>query len=441
MEILEAPPRVVGAGTRTEPIKFGTIGHGLDLPRLAWPHEQQAFSLQDMPLQGQLPNRPRRQEGKAFSAQPQDFLRRNPVEVLLIEGSARDKNGTKLAKMIRRTPEANRPKVIAITDDVNSMVFGKEVRRRKQRRKGLENLGYTGIEWMIQSCDHGGALDQEVVVDLYLLGYFYDTLPLCPSIQELPARPMRNLLLPCGIPKRDWAPKHLVETLDTPIAVGPRLVSGYVMDCPVYHPDGCMPDETDCWVESDRGIRRLQPIELGKGKGLPGEWLTPKSKLPWSVVKPSVSLHTWTKIYDSLSKWLRDSKGTGPATKNKCNAAQHPAHIDPDEHNVETAEDRAEAWQHQMPDLSRTSRWYEERVQNLKQVIHGRCDAEELLKDGLEALEIHRANYTEQGPRYLQLLWWEFPEKHREEVRLGSSMRFLIDPGKELVPNPPMTEE
>jgi len=202
-----------------------------------------------------------------------------------------------------------------------------------------------------------------------------------------------------------------------------------------------MPDETDCWVESDRGVRRIQPIELGKGKGLPSEWLAPKSKLPWGVVKASVSLHTWTKICDSLSEWLRGSTDTGSSMKNKGSVAQQQSQIDPDEHNVETTEDRAEAWEYQMPDLSQTASWYKEHVQNLKQVIHGRSDAEELLRDGLEALEIHRTNYTEEGPKYLQLLWWEFPEKHREEVRLGSSMRFLIDPGKELVPHPPMTAE
>jgi hypothetical protein len=63
------------------------------------------------------------------------------------------------------------------------------------------------------------------------------------------------------------------------------------------------------------------------------------------------------------------------------------------------------------------------------------------VREGPEALEIHRGNYTEAGPKYLQVLWWEFPEAHQEAVRMGASMRFLVDPGLELVPNPPLTDE
>ncbi|MGL5812169.1 MAG: hypothetical protein ACRCYW_02380, partial [Aeromonas sp.] len=59
----------------------------------------------------------------------------------------------------------------------------------------------------------------------------------------------------------------------------------------------------------------------------------------------------------------------------------------------------------------------------------------------LEALEVHRNNYTEAGPKYLQLLWWEFPEIHQEAIRIGSSLRFLVDPGTEIVENPPLTPE
>ena len=68
-------------------------------------------------------------------------------------------------------------------------------------------------------------------------------------------------------------------------------------------------------------------------------------------------------------------------------------------------------------------------------VIAGRADAVQLYQDGLEALEFYRTNYTDAGPKYLQLLWWEFPEEHQEEVQLGSSLCFLMDPGKELVDN------
>ena len=99
------------------------------------------------------------------------------------------------------------------------------------------------------------------------------------------------------------------------------------------------------------------------------------------------------------------------------------------------------AWEYQIPDLSKGGAWYQERVRNLHEACQGLPDRDQLIAEGLEALEIHRGNYTEEGPKYLQVLWWEFPEEHREGVRKGSTMRFLVDPGSELVPNPPLTEE
>jgi hypothetical protein len=80
-------------------------------------------------------------------------------------------------------------------------------------------------------------------------------------------------------------------------------------------------------------------------------------------------------------------------------------------------------------------------MRTLQEVIRGRSDAKTLLREGLEALKIHQANYMDQGPKYLQVLWWEFPETHRDAVRVGFSMRFLEDPGTELVKNPPLTPD
>ena len=50
-EILEAVPRTIPKPAKKNRIRFGTIGYGLDLPRLAWSQEQQLFSLQDLALQ------------------------------------------------------------------------------------------------------------------------------------------------------------------------------------------------------------------------------------------------------------------------------------------------------------------------------------------------------------------------------------------------------
>ena len=103
--------------------------------------------------------------------------------------------------------------------------------------------------------------------------------------------------------------------------------------------------------------------------------------------------------------------------------------------------DQEEPWIYKVPDLLPGGDWYAARVSKLKEVIEGREDYETLLAEGLESLEIHRQNYTAAGPKYLQALWWEFPVAHREAVRVGSSLRFMVDPGTEIVPNPKLTPE
>ena len=446
-EILEAAPRSLPKQAKSKRIRFGTIGHGLDLPRLAWSQEQQLFSLQDLALHDQLPSRPPKQEGKPLGQQPKNFLKRNPVDVLLIEGSDRDPNGSLIATMLDRVPLEARPRAIAVTNPVTVLLAGKDIRRRKQQRKALERLGYVGIEWLLDAGTQGGAIDQEVVADVYVMGGPTAVLPVCPLPQGLPARPMQNLLLPCGIPKRDWAPHQLVELLEQPEAVGPTLISGYLQERPIFHPHGCMPDSLDCWVETDRGIRRLQSNELSKGKGLPSEWMSKHTQLPRKAVLASTSLHIWVSICDSLSSWFRASDL--PTTKTKPlfptpppppgPVGEHP--IDPDEHDVGPREEEDMPWEYQLPDLSVGGGWYKQRIRNLRAAIQGRPNSAQLFEEGIEALAIHRNNYSPEGPKYLQILWWEFPKHQQEEARLGSTMRFMVDPGTELVGNPPMTSE
>ena len=55
----------------------------------------------------------------------------------------------------------------------------------------------------------------------------------------------------------------------------------------------------------------------------------------------------------------------------------------------------------------------------------------------------HRRNYNHEGPtpNELQLLWWEFPSEHHEDIRTGSSMNFLKTPEPGLTKNADMTAE
>ena len=64
-----------------------------------------------------------------MAQQPKNFLKRNPVDVLLIEGNERDPNGSLLGNMIERTPEAQRPRVIVVTSPLAAFLFSKEIRK------------------------------------------------------------------------------------------------------------------------------------------------------------------------------------------------------------------------------------------------------------------------------------------------------------------------
>ena len=64
-----------------------------------------------------------------------------------------------------------------------------------------------------------------------------------------------------------------------------------------------------------------------------------------------------------------------------------------------------------------------------------------MLSDGKRDLSRHRTNYGPDGPQHLQILWWEFPPEHWEDLRVGGSMNFLKEPRLGITPNSPLTGE
>ena len=302
-------------------------------------------------------------------------------------------------------------------------------------------MGYVGQEWFLASHEQGGAVYQERLVEVYVQSknQCLKNLPQCPGPQGLPPRPMSNLLRSHGIPPQDRAKRHLTQRFPEPdLSNHPHHLVGLVGGHPIYGNQGCMPDKIGRWVDDGVNIRKLRAAELAKGKGLPGEWVAKgqEPELSYSVVTGATSVHIWTVVCDSIAQWVHADKDTtemGDRSTEDSDTVTTAAETWADEDETD--------WDYTLPDLSKDGRWYQERVNNLREAIAGRPDQESLWQEGLEALEIHRGNYTEAGPKYLQVLWWEFPPEHQEAVRKGSSMRFLVDPGEELVPNPPLTDE
>jgi hypothetical protein len=255
-----APLRILPPLVITKKIRFGTVGMGLDLPRLVWAEECQLFSSQDVNLSPVLSQRPVKQEVRRWDQLPQSFLGRNPVDVLLIDAGGNSSHLTHTLTMVENTTRLHRPKVLVISGPSRWVLDLQRDSDRKERRKRLEKLGYCCLEWFINAGQQGSALQQERLVEVCIAGSEGRAMPVAPPHQGLPARPMKNLLLPPGtIPRRSLAPPKAISWLTE---AGPPddglLIVGHVGRQPLHSSTGCMPDELGAWIaDSDTGVRRL----------------------------------------------------------------------------------------------------------------------------------------------------------------------------------------
>jgi hypothetical protein len=97
-------------------------------------------------------------------------------------------------------------------------------------------------------------------------------------------------------------------------------------------------------------------------------------------------------------------------------------------------------WECEPPDLSPGGAWHQERLASLEAVTAGLEEADHLRAEGVEILARHQENYTQAGPRILQLIWWEFPPESWEAIREGSSMNFMVTPKGEIKANSEFNE-
>lgn len=438
-DIVGVPVRILPplVSKRRDKIRFGSIGPGLDLVRGIWASECQVFASQSRDLRSALGRRPPKLQVKKLDQLPKSFFRKHPVEALLIDCGAKGDLLPSLIPALEATNEELRPAVIVLAEPTQWILDKTAQAWRRIRRKTLERWGYVCLEWFVSATEQGGALHQERLIEVFLANTVNRTLPTSPAPQGLPPRAMRNLLLPFGIPKPAWAPCKSVKRYPVPfISEEGWHIIGTIGEHPIYGSEGIMPDFLGSWIgDGDKGVRRLQASELAKAKGLPSEWLTKGAILEGKLIAEDTCLHIWSAVCDEIGRWLRP-----PASDDKSLIApplKQAAATD----LLTSSINELPKWHYQLPDLTPEGPWHRQRVENLQEAIKDRPDKATLLLEGLEALDLHRANYTDAGPKYLQVLWWEFPITHREAVRIGASMRFMVDPGQDLVPNPPLTPE
>ena len=426
--VLEAEPKILHLGTDTRSaVSIGTMGNsGVDLCRLGLAGHRHVFSSQRQDLQKCLPGRPKAEtEAPGPDRLPKHFLATHPVDYLMI-----DMLNTSVWERLLEEPEFTQlPKIIVVVGESKDLESETGL-MDKLLRKRMEVRGYSEQHfWFLCAENYGGAINQERLVAVW-------GKPGCklkrPEEFHLPGRNMENLLQPTGIPSGAWVRKPTTVCHDTRQWL-PCEVRSTIRGEPVYEIGGIMPDRAKALIQAERGIRRLQTGELAKGKGVAGDWIVKggnSKPIPSNSLKTTTCLHLWTAILDVVME-EPDPEESEPALETPPSQAGQ----DPMEAEADTAPETTEddyTWEWHVPDLSEGSDWYNERVASLTVAVEGLEDAATIYAEGLLALKVHCGNYTAEGPKYLQLLWWEFPVEHWEDLRLGSSMNFLVTPSGEL---------
>ena len=401
-----------------------------------WDH---TFSCQAKDAQSCLPGRPRTapELGTPWKIR-HTVLNEHPVDVLLVD----DVEVSVWLPWIRKCDKSNRPKCFVWTGPSDLVTDEKDGPVGKLFRKQSAKLGYSLDYWVMASEHYGAAIAQDRLVVVCTLGGTGPR-PCKPLPTDLPPRNMSNLLLPVGIPRKAYHTGEVDLYPDSrrwwPCDVRQRAGSE-----PIFERFGLMPDRPHSWIRSERGVRRLQHSEWAKGKGIPSEWITGNGghskPLREPLLRRCTSYHLLVAVIDEVETWIRGCEEScsppllsQPDTGNKDSTSLPP----------NPATDEPYDWNWEVPDLSPGSPWHTARTCSLKAAISSANlpEPERHFQEGLDALSVHRGNYSEAGPQRLQLLWWEFPVEHWEPIREGSSVNFLITPGGELQLNSEMTDD
>jgi hypothetical protein len=238
------------------------------------------------------------------------------------------------------------------------------------------------------------------------------------NLKRTYTRSMSNLLTPPGlVSHRDYAIPPLTE---------------HIPDARV-HPS--MPNRLQSWIKTETGFCRLHLDETACGLGMPKEWnCWGPSPLNHGLLNQTTSLFIW----EYLSETLSNDAPNRPLPPPPFQPATTPQTT---QLPISSLEVPPFSWA--PPNLSPGGSWHTMCRENLRLAAIQYSDPDKLIREGIHLLKVHRQNYTAKGPepKALQLLWWEFPKEHGNELREGSKMNFLNTPQAGLQPNTPMDDD
>lgn len=320
-DVLEVPARQVDLSDQAQ-IRYGTIGEGMDLGRMVWPHGEHVLAIEKSDLRNKLPRRPNPAQTYLTGRVPRKFLGGFNLDCLLVDG-----DNINWLPWLNTGKNEPTPRVIIWMVSVSFIGNDKTGPMSSGWRKLMSQRGYSSQFWHLCAEAYGAALRQDRLAVICYRDLSAG--PRKPVPMALPARAMSNLLLPVGIPSKAWY--HGSErkcTMEERARESPCVITYSAGQTPIHDHVGPMPDRANAWIRSERGVRRLQLSELAKAKGLTSAWTNQGvSTLETSWVIQSTCLHLWTAVMDSVGTWLHHSSTEGdqhqeaPSASPRVNAA------------------------------------------------------------------------------------------------------------------------
>ena len=418
-----------GVEVRTGPVQkiqtiqsYGVIDGGGETMRYAWRGLKHKFSVRrqsdTVPVVDHLPcSRPTIFVG--HNRYRKDLLEKCPVDLLVVERGAFHQPPSTLERspwesLVYNTTIPNRPKVVFELWAPSAQLWNRGP-TSKACVSRWNTHDYTTHCRLIKATSVGGAIQQDRLLiarvrKTYDDSWQWDTQDQAPEV----IRPMGNLLTPPGLVNHRQYVQHCSPTL---------------LPNSLYDP---MPGRVGSLVTTERGVRRLTTDETARGLGIPKA----DSHLPTSsLLQRTTSVFHWEYLSASIAG-LNFLKPEVPSTTPSLHPGTGPS--SPNENAIQ--QDDVPNFQWVPPDLSEGGSWWTARIRQLRIASQSYPSPDLLIEEGRQLLATHRTNYNQNGPdpKWLQLLWWEFPKEHWEDLRVGARQNFLQTPTPHIQPNAPM---
>jgi len=358
-----------------------------------------------------------------------------PVDLLFVDTGTRkmaklEKQREELWELAVQKVAASKKAPMAVCESwVDSSASWEGGPASKARGSRWLGLGYTSRVFVLSATEFGGSVSQG---RLLVVRYRPDAFPggefHWPARDPSGVRPMSNLLLPRGLLRKD---PHFSRASCSPRGCFP-VASADPMP---------WSDRHLLSVETDDTVRPLLPVELGRALGVSKVSFCPLTELSQAAASRllfrTTSVFHWEFVSGALSS-LASSHTSFPPP------ASRPPGVAPSVDLPPAPRDPPLPFDWEMRDISAGKPWWCDRVATLKAAAshYPPSESKTIIREGLEMLNVHRRNYTDgkPTPQRLQILWWEFPREHWDELRNGCSMNFLRPPPPRDTPNNPMDE-